>query len=185
MSSDRILFLCDAGLKADGATGAGRRVYSPGDWPSQKATLPQIKLRILREVRQSLGRSGAPEFTTTTTIRILAEAQAYALEDNAGATAAEAAAWALKRQIEVAIINSYPLFSEIQQLASMRSDLAYTSEGDTHVAGIQMDLDFDFFEGAECFAPIATSDPTTIRIDPTNYAPASIDIDVRGPLASS
>ena len=180
-----LLNLCLSALKADGATDAGRRVYSPGDWPSQQATLPQIKLRIVREARQSLSRSGAPQFTTTATIRILVEAQAFALEDDAGAANAQAYAWALKRQTEVAIINSYPLFAQIQQLASMRSDLAFNADGATHLAAVQMDLDLEFYEGAENFAPILTSTITDALVSAENYAPASIDIDLRGHLSQS
>jgi len=176
VTSETLLALCVAALRADGATDAGTRVYSPGDWPSQQATLPQIKLRIARESRVSLGRSGSPQFTTTATIRILAEAQAFAQTDNAGAEQAQALAWALKRQVEVAIINSYPLFSAIQQLAGMRSDLAYNSDGATHIAGIQMDLDLEFYEDADSFAPIATSAISDVLITATNYAPAAIDI---------
>lgn len=179
-TSDTLLKLCVAELRADGATDAGRRVYSPGDWPSQKATLPQIKLRLIREIRQSLCRSGPPEFTTTATVRILGEAQAYAEADDVGAAKARDAAWALKRQIEVAIINSYPLFSEIQQLASMRSELAANSDGETHIAAVQMDLDLEFFEGAESFAPIRTTCPIDMMVNVTNYPPAAIDIDLRG-----
>lgn len=180
-TSDDLLALCEAALREDGATDAGARVYAPGDWPSQKATLPQIKLRLIREVRQSLGRSGPPEFTTTATIRIVGEAQAYAEVDDAGAAQARDAAWTLKRQIEVAIINSYPLFAQIQQLASMRSELAANADGETHIAAVQMDLDLEFFEGAENFAPIRTTCPTDVLVTMTNHPPAAIDIDLRGP----
>ncbi|KUR80761.1 hypothetical protein [Novosphingobium sp. FSW06-99] len=183
-TSDTVLRRCETALRVDGATDAGTRVYSPGDWPSQQATLPQIKLRIARESRVSLGRSGAPQFTTTATIRILVEAQAFAEADDAGAAKAQDYAWRMKRQVEVAIINSYPLFREIQQLASMRSDLAYNADGATHIAGIQMDLDFEFYEGPESFAPIAASTISDVLISPTNYAPASVDVVMREPPCS-
>ena len=176
VTSETLLTLCTDALTADGATDAGSRVYSPGDWPSQQATLPQIKLRLVRESRVSLARSGSPQFTTTATVRILVETQSYAETDDAGAAKAQAYAWRMKRQVEVAIVNSYPLFSVIQQLASMRADLAYNADGATHIAGIQMDLDFEFYEDADSFAPIRTTPIQVIGIEATNYAPVSIDI---------
>ena len=185
VTSNTLLLLCAEALRADGATDAGTRVYTPGDGPSQQRTLPQIKLRLARETRQSLSRSGAPHFRTTATVRILAEAQSYALEDDEGAERAQAAAWAIKRQVEVAIINSYPLFDVVEQLANMRADLAFNADGALHIAGIQMDLDFEFYEGAENFAPIFAETISDVLIEPTNYAPASIIIQQAGDPSSS
>jgi hypothetical protein len=156
-----------------GATDAGQQVYGPGDWPAMPENLPLLKLRLLREVRTSLGRSGAPQFTTVATVRIIAEVQAFASEDNAGAEAAQASAWAIKRQVEVAVINAYPLFSKIQQLSGMRSDLSFSANGSMHVGGIQMDLDLEFYEGADDFAPIETDEITSAHLAATNYAPGA------------
>lgn len=179
ISSPAVLVLCVAALRSEGATDAGARVYSPGDWPSQQQTLPQIKLRVIREVRTSLGRSGPPEFTTVTTVRILVEAQAFATDDQAGAENAQAYAERLKRQVEVAIVNSYPLFAQVQQLASMRTDYAFNSDGATHIAAAQIDMDFEFFEGVDSFAPIATTDLADAVLTATNYPPAAVDIGLR------
>jgi hypothetical protein len=155
------------------ATDAGTNVFGPGDWPAMPENLPLLKLRLLREVRTGLSRSGAPQFTTVATVRIIAEAQAFASEDNAGAEAAQVAAWAIKRQVEVAVINSFELFREIQQLSSMRSDLAFSADGSMHVAGIQMDLDLEFYEGDENFAPNESDEITSAHLTITNYAPGA------------
>ncbi|HZV08746.1 MAG TPA: hypothetical protein VFF94_03275, partial [Novosphingobium sp.] len=170
VTSDSLLSLFLACLTADGATAAGSRVYKPGDWPAQSGQLPVIKLRILRENRQSAGR-GTVMYTTTATIRVMGEVESYAEPDNAGAAAAEGACWALKRQIEVAIVNSYALFMRIQQIASIDSQLAYNSEGRTHVAAIIMDFAVEFFEDSDSFAAIAADDAADVLLSATNYAP--------------
>lgn len=159
-----------------GTTDAGALVFRPGDWPSQPNTLPQLKLRILSESRQSIARSGAPEFITTTTIRIVGEVQARATEDDLGATEAEGLLWSLKRQVEVAIVNSYPLTGLIQQIASMQSQIAFNAEGAVHLAGVQIDLALEFYEGPESFAPVASSDLTQIHLVATAYPPAATDV---------
>ena len=155
------------------STDAGARVYSPGDWPAMDENLPLLKVRLLSEKRQSMARSGAPQFTTTATIRIIGEVDAYAAEDNAGASVAQAAAWQLKRQVEVAVINSSPLFAQIQQIAAMRSDAAFSAEGDKHIAGIQIDLDLEFYEGPEEFAPIAADDLNEAALTADHYPPVA------------
>lgn len=162
----------------DANTDAGIRVYRPGDWPSSSEKLPQIKLRLLREARASIARSGAPQFTTTSTVRAFLEVQEPALEDDAGAGVAEAGAWALKRQVEVAVVNSYPLTREIQQIAAIRSDLGFNSEGAMHIAVVQMDFDLEFYEGTDNFAPIEADDIDEMGFTPTNYPPVTMTVDL-------
>lgn len=134
-------------------TDAEGRVFKPGDWPSQPDQYPIIKLRLAFENRQSLGRSGPPQFTTVATIQIQAEVSEPAQIDNDGATEAEARLWAIKRQIDAAVVNSYPLTTHIQQISAMRAQLAFTSDAATHLAGVQIDLDVEFYEGIEDFPP--------------------------------
>lgn len=143
---------------AAAGTGAGDRVYTPGDWPTQPDQYPIVKLRLVSEQRRSSGRSGPPQFETVAVVRILAEASSPADFDNAGASDAEQKLWSLKRQIEVAVINSYPLEQQIEQIATVNSQLAFTSEAATHLAGLQMDLSLEFYEGPESFAPVEADD---------------------------
>lgn len=110
-------------------------------------------------------------FTTTATIRILAEISEPAQIDNGGATAAEQALWTLKRQIDVAFINSYPLAQIIQQIASMQSQLAFNSESATHLAGIQTDAAIEFYEGPEDFAPPPVGDLLEVDLTASEYPP--------------
>lgn len=156
-----------------GRTDALTRVYGPGDWPSQSDTMPILKLRLLSEDRQCLSRNGPPEFTTTASIRIIGEVSAAAAEDDAGATVAETALWFLKRQVEVAVINSYPLTRAIQQIATVRSQIAFNADSELHLASIQMDLAIEFFESAEDFAEVYSAPLTSIGLTAENYAPAN------------
>jgi hypothetical protein len=171
-TSQSLLGWFETYLEADGATAANDRVYQPGDWPTQRGQMPIIKLRILRERRVSQGR-GTPGYNTTTTIRVLGEVEAYAQVDNAGAAAAEAACWALKRQIEVAIVGSYDLYTRISQIVSIDSALVINSEGATHIAAIVMDFALEFFEDQDSFAPIDATDVDEVQLSATNYAPGS------------
>lgn len=171
-TSADLLDLVVAALSAPGATGAGDRVYRPGDWPTQSGQYPILKLRVVREVKQSLGRGGPPEFTVLTTIRIIGEVSAPAAVNDAGAAVAEASLWLLQRQVEVTVIGSYLLELQIQQFASIDSQLSYNSDAETHLAGIQIDLTLEFYQGPEDFAPIAAEDLEQIDVALTNQPPA-------------
>lgn len=149
-----------AALTASGATDAGAHVFRPGDWPTQNDQYPILKLRVVRETKQSLGRGGGPAFIVVTTVRIIGEVSAPVQADDAGAVAAEAALWRLQRQYELAVIGSYPLELMIQQFVSVDSQLAYTSDAATHLAGIQTDAGIEFYQGPEDFAQAEQDDLT-------------------------
>ncbi|MGI4881201.1 MAG: hypothetical protein ACRYG4_27380 [Janthinobacterium lividum] len=132
------------------------RVYRPGILPSAQGSYPQIKVKLGGESRQSLGR-GAVQFITTATVRVIGEVSAPAKADDVQTSAVEERLWLLKRDIEIAVIGSYPLFSEVQQLASVQAQLAYDAQN-TYLGGVQIDLAFEFYEGPEDFAPLVTDD---------------------------
>lgn len=156
------------------ATDAGENVFRPADWPTQDGQYPRLKLRVIRETKQSLARSGPPEFTVTTVVRIVGEVSELAEEDDAGATAAEQSLWRLARQAEVAVIGSYPLMRAIQQIASVDSQLAYSSDGEAHLAGIQVDIAIEWYQGPEAFAPVEADDLDEIAIAATAYPPVGL-----------
>jgi hypothetical protein len=180
-----VLDLCYAAVLGPGivtappayATMAQGRVYKPGDWPSQDGLYPLVKMRLVGEDRVPIGRSGPAEFTTTATIRITGEVSAPAQIDDGGATVAETLLWQLKRQIEVAIVNSYPLTSAIQQISSMRSQLAFNSEAATHLAGVQIDLALEFYEGPESFAPVVADTLDQVSLAATRFPPVGFGTD--------
>lgn len=166
----------DAILQAN--TDAGNRVFKPGDWPTQDGQYPIIKMRLVHEDRQSIGRSGAFEFTTVATIRIAAEVSGLASVDDIGATGVETQLWALKRQIEVALVNSYPLTRLIQNIPTMTSQLAFNSDAATHIAGVQIDFSLEFYEGPENFAPVESVDLTQVTIVNPNLPPTGLSVDL-------
>lgn len=175
-SSDEILDLMHAALTAEGATDAGGRVARPGDLPTQLGQYPIHKLRLIGESRQSLGRGGV-QFVTTATVRVVTEMSEPAPFEPGVLSPAEAALWTIKKQVERAIINSYPLFRVIQQLASINSQLAFTAQA-THLAGIQSDFAFEFYEGADSFARLPLNDLTEIVAEDPLHPPVRI----RAPL---
>ncbi|HEX7853871.1 MAG TPA: hypothetical protein VF503_09265 [Sphingobium sp.] len=170
-----LLDLVYAAVMAAG-TAAGNRFYRPGDWPTQPDQYPIGKMRLAKEDRISLGRSGPAEFTTTAHVQISLAVSEPAKLDDAGAGDAETSLWALKRQVEVAVINSMPLFSVIQQIPVMRSQLQFAGQASTHLAGIQMDIALEFYEGPENFAPVDAVDLEEVEITMTTFPPTGLSI---------
>lgn len=178
-TSGDLLDLVVAALQAPDATDAGELVFPPGDWPTQDGQYPNLKIRVIRETKQSLGRSGPPEFTVTTIVRVTGEVSAPAEVRDGGATAAEVALRKLGGQVEVAVIGSYPLGMLIQQFASVDSQFSYNSEAETHLAGIQIDLALEWYQGPESFAPVDADDLNDIALDATRYPPAGFRADLQ------
>jgi hypothetical protein len=164
-----ILDMVVAAITQPNATDAEDRIFRPGDWPSQDGQYPLIKLRVPREFKQSTGRSGAFEFTVTTTVRFEGQVSAPAQVDDGGAAAVEMQLWRLARQIEIAVIGSYPLGAEIQNIATVDTQLAYSSDSETHLAGVQIDLSIEWFADAEIFAPVQADPIAEIHLEASRF----------------
>lgn len=133
-------------------TAAGSRISLPGMLPTQSDQYPRLKLRFVSETKQSLGR-GSVAFTTTVTIRVDGEvSEPVPLLDDVNRSAVECRLTVLKTQVERAIINSYPLFGMVQQLAGVATQWAYSAQ-DTMLGGIQSDYTFEIFEDETDFPP--------------------------------
>lgn len=156
-----------------GRTAMEQRIYRPADWPTQPGQYPIGKLRLIGESRQSLGHGATVEFITTATVRLLIECSEPAQLDDTGAAAVEQALWLVKRQAEVAVIGSYPLEESIQRFVSIQSQLAFTTAA-THLAGVQMDIAMEFYEGPESFAPIDSDDLNEADVTLTDPAASVI-----------
>lgn len=144
-------------LRADGATGAGQNVFAPRDWPSQPDQLPSIFIDVPSEDKESLGRNGAPQFTVTATIPIVLRVTSKASAGDAGAVAVLAAMAALRRQVEVAVINAAPIMGLLQQYPFVRAQMKVTAEGEQHIGECQMLVGMEFYQGPEDFAqPVTT-----------------------------
>ena len=152
-------------------TDAAGRVAVPGDLPTQSDQFPILKLRVVSESKTPLGR-GTPQFNTLVTIRVLGEvSEPVDPDDDLLVATIQAKLLALKTQIERAIINSYPLFRIVQQLASVQTQFAFTASAQ-RLAGIQSDYAFEIYEGPEDFAPVDADDLEAVDLDATHYPPA-------------
>lgn len=152
------------------ATDAQGRVYSPRDWSTRKQQYPAILVEVARERKESLSRNTAPEFTTVGTLLIAARVTAPAGASDSGAVVARAAAWRLKRQIEVALVNATPLMLLIQQFPSIEAEVKASAEGEQHIGELKIALGLEWYEGAESFAPPSTDalERITIVVDAQN-----------------
>jgi len=150
-----------APIEGEAPTSAEDRVRRPGDLPTQPDSYPLLKLRMVAETKQSLGR-GTPGWLVLVTIRIIGEVSAPAIAAEPLTSEIEGRLWQLKGEVERAVINSYPLFTHVQQLASVQSQLAYALEG-KHLAGVQSDYTFEIVESGEDFATPPTEDLVELR----------------------
>lgn len=160
----------------DAGTQLGDRIYKPGDWPSQDAQYPLGRVRLIREDRRSPGRGGPDQFVTTALVLVSLEVSALALADNDGAAEAEQQLWAIKREVDAAIFNNAAIGALISQYPAISAELAYTSEAATHLAGLQLKVSAEFFEGADNFAgaaePAPLDDLDEITVADTELPPA-------------
>ena len=130
----------------------GVTVLSPGDWDTPSRNFPEIKVRCPNDSKISVAKA-MPDFTTTVTIEILARVS--------GATdvAALDAIEALGQKIEDAVFGMVALTSVIQQIASVSTQTAVTSDGATHIAGALVSVNLELFESFDPFS----IDPTSLH----------------------
>jgi hypothetical protein len=141
-------------------TDAGARIDRPGVVPAQGGQYPRVSMRLIGETKQSQGHASIG-FTTSVTIRVVGEASAPVSLADVHVSTIEAQLWRLKRQIEVAIIGSYPLAGLVQQLATVQSQLSFDAQA-TMLAGVQSDFTFELYEDASDFAPIGSAPLTSL-----------------------
>jgi hypothetical protein len=146
-------------------TAASGNVYGPGDWSTWDGGYPYIRVRPLREHKESQGNGGI-NFEVTSIIRVTARVSSPAMSSDAGAAAAEAALWALGRQIEVAVINAYSLKAyQLSEFPFVDTQVAVSAEGNEHYAELVMDIAMQFYQGPEAFAQAPQIALTQITID--------------------
>ena len=117
----------------------GVTVLSPGDWETPSRNFPEIKVRCPSDSKLSVAKA-MPSFTTTVTIEILARVSAPT--DVAALDAIEA----LGQRIEDAVFGMAALVRVIQQVASVTTQTAVTSDGLTHIAGALVTVGLEVFE---------------------------------------
>ncbi|WP_234407526.1 phage tail protein [Pseudomonas bohemica] len=143
------------GLK--GVTLAGDNVFSARTWATWKGVYPVLFLQSPIEDMESLGRNGAPQFTVTTTLVISARVEVKTLPRNAGAAQATLELEQIQNQIKIALINYSPLMSQLQQYPFIRSEISVSSEGESELAELVMQIGLEFYQGPEDFYPVPTT----------------------------
>lgn len=144
----------------------GVNVESPGDWDTPPAKLPQIKVRVPSENKVSAAR-GMPTFTTTVFLELEAKVEADTGED------AQDAIEALVYRIEVAVLSRYGVVALLQQVSSIRTDIAITAEGKRHNGNARMVF------GLECFEAY---DPSVLLDDLPPLQQVGIHVDTAQPF---
>jgi hypothetical protein len=115
---------------------------------------PILMVQSPTEHKQGMGRSGGPQFTCTTTIRVVGRLSGRGADENAVTMALLAALGVLQRQVEVAVINDYDLRRAIQQYASVTITSGVSRDGEAWTGELVMDFALEFYQGPEDFAPI-------------------------------
>lgn len=179
-SSSDLRGLCVAALIAAN-TAAGKRVYSPRDWPTAGADYPAILVSTPDEEKDGTdGREyrNGPYFNVTVTLRVQARVSVPAGANDIGGVKALAALDVLQPQIEKALINNPTIMADgkgglrFSGQPFVHVQNRTSAEGANHVGDLQMDIGFEFRQAHEDFYPIV-GDPLTdleISVDPTNVA---------------
>ncbi len=162
----------EIGTLLKGATAAGQRVYDPDDFPTFDGQYPVILVQATKEDRESLGRASI-QFTCTATILITGRVTApgATVPQDEGATAAAAALWALKKQIEQTVINNDAIAQlGIQQYPFVRSSVGFSAAGEYHEAQLAIELGVEYYQGPEDFFPTVE----TVIDEVTELSPATV-----------
>lgn len=173
MNAAAIRALVVSSLK--GQTMAGERVYSPRDWPTSSTDYPVLLVQTPYDEKHSMGRN-VPQFTTITTIRISGRVEAFDGDELDGAIRAEADLETLREQIDRAIVNSYELTKNTQQLKNIRSALEVSADGEGHTGQITYEIDAEYFQGPDDFYPITPTpiDEMKITVDMPDGTPKPV-----------
>jgi hypothetical protein len=153
-TADTLVDLVFAALRDAGV--AGGNVWSYRDFPTTQLDLPEgsgiVVLDLPDEDKVSLGRSGPAQFTTTATVPVIARMTRPGAPDQLGALALQKDLSIMRRQIEVAVINSPDLTAAIQQIAFVRSSLKIQTK-ERHVGELALEFGLEFYQGPEDFYP--------------------------------
>lgn len=173
-----------------GRTDAADRVYTPRTWPTRTDDMPDILVRLASSDKQSLGR-GDVQFTVTDTVEIVVRAASLAAGDDTAVLAAEAMAWRIQRQVEVALLDDAALMGSLQQIPFMRTQVARNSDGQQTIVGIATQLGAEYYQGPEDFGGYEGEEVTTaplpdleeVRIASQLVDPAEPENPKPGPVA--
>ena len=172
-----------------GRTAAGADVQAYRDWGIQTNAgvfSPKITVDLPDEDKDGLGSAGPATFDTTAIITVhgfVSAISAAAPGGDGGEVRVRQAVTALRRQIEVAVINDAALMGEISRIKAVRSKMSATGDGNgVHVAEAVLQFAFVFYQGPEDFAPVQADEVDDMRIDVKPLDPAGVDLRLDIPL---
>lgn len=122
---------------------AGDRVFAPRDWPVTSKDMPALLVDDEREESQSRGNAGFPAFYTTATIMVGGKVEG--LDE----MAVKADLSTLRGQIKTAVLTSYDIVRQVEQIAAVRSQVAVSAETKKHVGELRMEFAFTYPEDFE------------------------------------
>lgn len=135
---------------------AGDRVFAPRDWPVASKDMPALLVDDEREESRSRGNAGFPAFHTTAFIVVDGRVESVASGDPDAALAAVKADLAtLRSQIKAAVMASYDIVRQVEQIAAVRSQVAVSAESKKHVGELRMEFAFVY---PEDFEPVITDE---------------------------
>ena len=148
-----------------GTTSAGSSVYSPLDISSWDHSYPMLIVTTDDEDGDSHGRNGPPQFTVTTTLRVIGRVEQSAEDDDTGAALVLAALETLRDQIKAAVINYPALMVELQQFAFFRSRMQTGGKDQTafHQGQVVVDIGLEFYQGPDDFYQAPTTALETVN----------------------
>jgi hypothetical protein len=135
---------------------AGDRVFAPRDWPINSKDMPALLVSDEREESRSRGAVGFPAFHTTAIITVDGRVEGTVSGDSDAALAAVKAGLAtLRSQIKTAVLTSYEIVRQVEQIAAVRSQVAVSAETKKHVGELRMEFAFTY---PEDFEPVVTDE---------------------------
>lgn len=153
------------------------RIFSPRDWPTYEDLYPVIVVGLPSEQKESLGRN-VPQFNTTVVVPIMARLKTTAAPADAGAMSAQAAIMALKRNIEVTLINDFALTALIQQFTRVVARLTVDAQSEYHIGEMLAEYHLETYQGPEEFAPpalIPLQQVTLTVVEPDGITETKLD----------
>lgn len=122
---------------------AGDRVFAPRDWAVTGKDMPALLVDDQREESESRGPIGFPSFITTAVIvvdgRVERETETTVKADLA----------TLRGQIKAAVLTSYDIVRQVEQIAAVRSEVRVSAETKKHVGELRLEFAFRYPEDFE------------------------------------
>lgn len=128
---------------------AADRVFAPRDWPVTSKDMPALLVDDEREESRSRGTVGFPAFHTTAIIAVDGRVE------GPDELAVKADLATLRSQIKTAVLTSYDIVRQVEQIAAVRSQVGVSAETKKHVGELRMEFAFTY---PEDFEPAVTDE---------------------------